>query len=293
MLLYQKYEVVTLPVIPSVLALPSGAKPRESIPMIGTFYHLMHLSYKKVFGRQHMLHYPLYKSSGESLMQGQMNFTDHCMSRLPSLSGKRLLEIGCGNGVQALYIHDTFRPEYLYGVNINEMHIRLANTERETRNLRQIDFAVDNAQSLASIADESFDVAICTESAHHYPDKEAFLGQLKRVLRPGGTFLIADLLRRKNKEPSGLERNLYLYHWPYQKYEGAFARLQLTLTKEEDLTDLILPAFRATDGWFETQDGGRGVPWYLGRLFGRGLIALYTYELTYSYRYYLMVGRKN
>lgn len=260
--------------------------------MIGAFYHLMHLSYEKVFGRQHMLHYPLYQKGDQSLLQGQMNFTDHCLSRLPDLRDKRLLDIGCGNGVQTLYIHEKYDPQYVYGIDINDMHVRLAKTAVEQRNLKRIGFAVDNSQVLSSVDDNSFDLVLCTESAHHYPDKRAFLSQIKRVLRPGGQFLIADLLRRKNKAPGTLEKKMYLYHWPHQSYRETFADLQFNVMREEDLTDLILPAFQNTAHWFDTPGQKHGAAYHLGKMFGKGLISLYIYELTNSYQYYLLVGKK-
>ena len=42
--------------------------------------------------------------------------------------------------------------------------------------------------------DASFDVVTNLESSHTYPDIRAFLGQVRRVLRPGGWFLHTDLL---------------------------------------------------------------------------------------------------
>ena len=42
--------------------------------------------------------------------------------------------------------------------------------------------------------DESFDVVTNLESSHTYPDLRAFLGEVRRVLRPGGWFLHTDLL---------------------------------------------------------------------------------------------------
>jgi SAM-dependent methyltransferase len=260
--------------------------------MLGVFYQAMHLAYQGVFGEQHMLHYPLYQERGQSLMEGQRHFTDYCLSFLPELRGKRVLEIGCGNGVQALYLYRAYEPGYVYAIDINRMHVEIATREKQKRGLTAVDFAVDDAQTLQTVPDGAFDAVLCTESAHHYPDKDAFLAQVKRVLRPGGQFVIADLLRRDSKPPNAMERRLSLYHWPKERYEQAFARLELELVAGNDFTDQVLRAFETTDGWFVRPPGRSLAGHSLGSVFGRGLIKLYTYQLTHALYYYLMSGRK-
>ena len=46
-------------------------------------------------------------------------------------------------------------------------------------------------------ADASFDIVFNVESSLNYPDFDAYLREVDRVLRPGGRFLIADYRRRK------------------------------------------------------------------------------------------------
>jgi cyclopropane fatty-acyl-phospholipid synthase-like methyltransferase len=261
--------------------------------MINVLYRLMRLSYEKLYGEQQMLHYPLYKDGSESLLQGQTYLTDYCLSHLRDLDDKRLLDIGCGNGIQTLYIGEKYRPLYLYGVDLNRMHVDFARQEKQRRGLSQIDFGVDNAQSLASVADSSFDAAICIESSHHYPNKCEFLSQLKRVLRPGGQFVIADLIRKDDREPSRLEGKLFLFHWHPQRYRDAVSQLKMALLTDEDITDSILPAFRSTEHWLDKPDGVSAGSHRMGRLLGRALIALYKLQLERYFRYHLLVGRRD
>jgi len=260
--------------------------------MIAVYYRILHMAYEQVFGRPQMLHYPLYKNEEQNLIQGQMYFTDHCLSRLPDLRSKHLLDVGCGNGVQTIYIHNTYHPQYVYGIDVSELHVLLAREEKERCGLQQIDFAIDDAQAMKTIPDDSFDVAICTESAHHYPDKELFLRSLKRVLRPGGYFLVADLLSRKKRPPTMLEKKLALFHWPREKYLEAFSALGLELLREEDLTDLIIPGFRTAGNWFARSPKTGWVPYQLSKTFGRCLIGIYLYQLKHVHQYSLMIGRK-
>ncbi|WP_066414993.1 class I SAM-dependent methyltransferase [Halorubrum aethiopicum] len=51
--------------------------------------------------------------------------------------------------------------------------------------------AVCDAERLP-FADASFDAATCRIAAHHFPDPAAFVGEVARVLEPGGTFAFED-----------------------------------------------------------------------------------------------------
>ena len=41
--------------------------------------------------------------------------------------------------------------------------------------------------------DSSFDVVICCQSFHHYPNVQDFFGSVYRVLRPGGRLILRDM----------------------------------------------------------------------------------------------------
>jgi SAM-dependent methyltransferase len=263
------------------------------VPVLNVLYRLMRLSYEKLYGEQQMLHYPLYKDGTENLLQGQTYFTDFCLSNISDVGSKRLLDIGCGNGIQTLYIGGAYRPRYLYGVDLNPMHIEMARREGARRGLSDVGFAVDNSQVLASVADNSFDAAICIESSHHYPDKERFLDQLHRVLRPGGQFVIADLIQKEEREPNAIEKKMFLFHWYPRKYREAISRRHFTLLKEEDITDAILPAFHSTDHWLQKPANLSAASHWFGKWLGRALIKAYKLQLEHYFRYYLIVGRKD
>jgi ubiquinone/menaquinone biosynthesis C-methylase UbiE len=106
-----------------------------------------------------------------------------------------VLDVACGSGwatLEAARSMDAHRTGVACGCDISSgMLARRAN--HQARGARAI-FAVASAQALPFRGD-SFDIAICTAAFHHFPVPLTALREMKRVLRPGGTLLIADTCR--------------------------------------------------------------------------------------------------
>jgi ubiquinone/menaquinone biosynthesis C-methylase UbiE len=104
------------------------------------------------------------------------------------LSGKRVLEVGCGHGGGASYLVRTLGPAAYTGLDLNADGIAFC---RERHNLPGLEFLAGDAENLP-FPDQSFDAVINVESSHCYLDFPHFLTEVARVLRPGGHFVYAD-----------------------------------------------------------------------------------------------------
>jgi ubiquinone/menaquinone biosynthesis C-methylase UbiE len=116
----------------------------------------------------------------------------HRTATQADLRGKQVLEVGCGHGGGASYLVRTLDPASYTGLDLNPAAIAFC---RKRHNLPGLDFVHGDAEDLP-FADESFDAVINVESSHGYPRFPRFLGEVARVLRPGGHFLYADLRYR-------------------------------------------------------------------------------------------------
>jgi ubiquinone/menaquinone biosynthesis C-methylase UbiE len=120
-------------------------------------------------------------------------------ARIAALSGAgpgdRVLDVGCGGGYLARLLAAAVAPDgRVTGLDTSAPAIGYA----RRRAPANCSFAVGAAQDL-DLPDRSFDVVTSTLAVHHIPGavrQDAF-GQMYRVLRPGGTLLIADF------QPSG------------------------------------------------------------------------------------------
>jgi ubiquinone/menaquinone biosynthesis C-methylase UbiE len=137
------------------------------------------------------------------------------------------VEIGCGRGGGLFYITKTFLPASAIGVDLDKLAVAFSNSHYGLDNLT---FLQGNAQSLR-LEDNSCDIVINVESSHRYLDMKAFLGEVNRILRPGGYFLFTDF--RIDHEFESMKKDL--------QSSG------LTLLKERFINSEVLKALELDD----------------------------------------------
>lgn len=123
----------------------------------------------------------------------------------------------------------------------------LARRSREQNGDAQAYFSAASAQALPFRGD-SFDIVICTAAFHHFPAPLAALQEVKRVLRSGGTLLIADSCRDQSVGTSVWDR---LHRWFEPGHVKYYSRDELVgLLNEAGFSDLevtkLVPPFWQT-----------------------------------------------
>jgi fatty-acid O-methyltransferase len=151
----------------------------------------------------------------------------HRTAAQADVSGKRVLEVGCGHGGGASYIGRYLHPTSYIGMDLNPNGIAFC---RRTHNVAGVEFVQGDAQKLP-FPDESFDAVVNVESSHGYPDFPGFLREVARVLTPGGNFLYADF-RNRNRAAE----------WDQQLAEGP-----LRMLTRQDINTEVLRGF---DQWW-------------------------------------------
>ncbi|WP_242889575.1 SAM-dependent methyltransferase [Actinomadura litoris] len=118
--------------------------------------------------------------------------TELVADRLDLAPGLRVLDVGCGSGRPAAQIA-AGRGVHVTGVTVSAHQLRLAQDRPERGEAPgQASFQLADAMDLP-FATASFDGAYAIESMTHIRDKDAALGHIARVLRPGARLVIADL----------------------------------------------------------------------------------------------------
>jgi ubiquinone/menaquinone biosynthesis C-methylase UbiE len=99
------------------------------------------------------------------------------------------LDIATGAGHTAA----AFAPHVAHVIasDITEEMLGEARKLAAAKGLANMVAAVADAEALP-FADASFDLVTCRIAAHHFPDVAHFVAEVKRVLKPGGTFALVD-----------------------------------------------------------------------------------------------------
>jgi SAM-dependent methyltransferase len=105
---------------------------------------------------------------------------------------KQVADIACGTGYGTQMLAEAGAKSVL-GMDISADAVRYS---RQTYDGPNLSYAVADAQNLATVRDAEFDVIVSFETIEHLTDVEAYLDELKRTLRPGGTLLISTPDRR-------------------------------------------------------------------------------------------------
>lgn len=164
-----------------------------------------------------------------------------------------IADLGCGVGTVARYAANLFPLAKITGITISDYQINKGRSLIDKENLnKQVHIIKDNFENL-HFDDNYFTHAYALESACHASgaDKEYFISEMARVLKPGGRFCIADgFIKHNNKLPrffSFLYKKILRY-WALpcfgniQKFEEKLKQHGLTNIKIREISFNIAPS---------------------------------------------------
>ncbi len=108
-------------------------------------------------------------------------------SRVHVPEGARVLELACGTGILTRHLRETLPATVrIVATDLNEAMIDHARDRLRPEG--NIEWRQTDATSLP-FADSSFDAVLCQFGLMFFPDKDAALREIRRVLCPRGTFV--------------------------------------------------------------------------------------------------------
>ena len=126
-----------------------------------------------------------------------------------------ILDLGCGVGKNSNYLAKL--DNTVVGLDISSEAIRISKERAEKLNIK-VDYRVSNIGSKYAFDEEYFDVVIDVISSNslNEAERENYLSEVKRVLKPGGYFFVRALRKEGDKNAKfllanspGPEKNTY------------------------------------------------------------------------------------
>ena len=256
---------------------------------IQQFYDESSLLWERTWG-EHM-HHGYYGMSGrhrKDRRQAQIDLMEELLKWADVSTAETILDVGCGIGGSTLYLANRYAAKAV-GITLSpvqakrageraiEKGISLRSFENfETADAPAVQFQV--ADALATpFPDSSFDFIWSMESGEHMPDKQGFLRECYRLLKPGGTFLMATWCHRETDNLAGsLTENEQLHlDWLYQLYHLPYV---ISLSEYSDIASKVGFTNLVTADWsqqvaFFWQDVMNSVldPKVIARIFQAGM----------------------
>jgi 2-polyprenyl-6-hydroxyphenyl methylase / 3-demethylubiquinone-9 3-methyltransferase len=134
---------------------------------------------------------------------------DRDPARLDSLTGLRILDIGCGGGVLSEPLARLGAS--VTGVDPAENNIAVAQHHAEQSGLT-IDYRTTSAEALAE-ASETFDIVLAMEVVEHVADFDLFVEVAAALVKPGGLMFVATLNRTMKSFALAIVGAEYILRW--------------------------------------------------------------------------------
>jgi 2-polyprenyl-6-hydroxyphenyl methylase / 3-demethylubiquinone-9 3-methyltransferase len=130
-------------------------------------------------------------------------------TRLDSLAGLRILDIGCGGGILCEPLARLGAS--VVGADPSESNIAVARRHAARSGLA-IDYRDTDAEALAQ-ADEVFDIVLAMEVVEHVADVGLFIGLAAAMVKPGGLLFVATLNRTAKSFALAIVGAEYILRW--------------------------------------------------------------------------------
>lgn len=138
------------------------------------------------------MHYGFWDKNTKKLHDALINENEVFADKLEIKKGDTVLDAGCGVGGSAIWIAEKYGAK-VTGITVVDKQVKQATKNAKNRNVdNRVNFeAMDYCKT--NFPDEAFDKIYAMESSCYAPDKQVFLKEMNRLLKPGGKLLLADV----------------------------------------------------------------------------------------------------
>lgn len=175
----------------------------------------------------------------------------HALARMPVEAGDTVVDLGCGSGYALRALRET--ADIGRGIGLDGAP-EMARNAADYTDDEQVAFLVGDFDSLP-FATNSVDHVFSMEAFYYAPDPIHTLEELRRILRPGGTFYCAVNYYEENKASHVWQDgiSIEMTRWDRTQYRQAFREAGLYVAEQDTIPDqeIEIPPADAfpTDDW--------------------------------------------
>jgi tocopherol O-methyltransferase len=168
-------------------------QPLEYHKKIIEYYNTTENAYKDSWDLDNSLaiHYGYWDEKVRSFPQSLQRMNEVMIEAAAISPGEKVLDAGCGVGGSAIFIAKS-TGAIVTGITLSEKQVAQARRNAKEKEVSgNVDFTIMN-YCATSFADASFDVVWGCESICYADNKEQFIREAWRLLKPGGRLVVAD-----------------------------------------------------------------------------------------------------
>lgn len=109
-----------------------------------------------------------------------------------SLSGKRVLDVGCGGGILSESMAE--KGAIVTGIDLGEKALKVAQLHSLESGV-DVDYRYISAEAYAEEAAGQYDVVTCLEMLEHVPDSASIVSACAKLVKPGGHVFFSTINR--------------------------------------------------------------------------------------------------
>lgn len=169
-------------------------------------------------------------------------FTAACLPREP---GTRLLDLGCGTGLELGYYFELVPTAHVTGIDLAPGMLRELKRKFPERALTLI----QGSYFEVPFGERVFDAAVSVESLHHFTreEKKPLYEKVFKALKPGGFFILTDYFAPSDRDERRFSEELLRLKKEENVPDGEFYHYDTPLTLEHETEALIEAGFASVE----------------------------------------------
>ena len=165
-------------------------------------------------------------------------FTAACLPKAP---GSRILDLGCGTGLELRYYYEMVPTAAVTGIDLAPGMLEALRKKFPEKAL----ILIQGSYFDVPFQENAFDAAVSVESLHHFTKEEKIplYAKLRRALKPSGFFILTDYFAGSDEEEQSRREELLRLRKEQKLPDEEFYHFDTPLTVENEKEALLAAGF--------------------------------------------------